>query len=125
MKQYEPELGQSIFGQPFKEYEVPEYVWDALKVIRNTFDEIYGDKEDSITYWRENPFNNSAGDFKNDAFEVEAYSWNDEYEQPYNFKYNDIEISWYKYLGRGMSSNREISNKETNKMLVECLRSLE
>ena len=29
-KNYEPELGQAIFGQPFKQYECPEYVEAAL-----------------------------------------------------------------------------------------------
>lgn len=69
-----------------------------------------------------NPFSNSGETFKCDAFEVEAYSWNDEYEQPYNFKWKDVEISWYKYLGRGMSANREISPELAATMLDECIK---
>lgn len=28
MSSYKPELGQAIFGQPYKEHEVPD-IWDA------------------------------------------------------------------------------------------------
>src|ERR1035437_799500 len=70
------------------------------------------------------PFDNTANSFKCEAFEVEAYSWNEKYEQPYNFKWREFEISWYKYFGRGMSSNIKIYNDDIEEMLKECLEAL-
>jgi len=58
------------------------------------------------------PFENTATTWKCDTFEIEAYSWNEDYDQPYNFKYKDIEISWYKYFGRGMSVNKQVKYNE-------------
>lgn len=71
------------------------------------------------------PFSNTGNNFKNDTFEVRAYYWGDddeEYNKP-NFKYKNIEISWYKYLGRGMDIP-DITYDELDIMLNDCLRSL-
>lgn len=65
-------------------------------------------------------FSNTGNSFECPVFRVEAYSWSDE-EQPYNFKWRDVEISWYKYLGRGMSANQELSPERAAEMLIECL----
>lgn len=46
------------------------------------------------------PFSNTGNNFHNDVFEVEAFGWDDDYDQPYNFKCDDIEVRWYKHLGR-------------------------
>ena len=70
------------------------------------------------------PFGNTGNKFKNDVFEVEAYSWNDDVEQPYNFKWKDYEVSWYKYLGRGCTINKEMTPDTGAKMLDECLKSI-
>lgn len=71
-----------------------------------------------------NPFGNSGETWECYEFKVEAYSWNDEYNQPFNFKWKDIEVSWYKYMGRGMSQNRQISPEEVGDMLDACLGAL-
>ena len=44
--------------------------------------------------------------------------------QPWNFKYQNIEISWYKWLGRGTSINRKITPEEAIEMFEVCLRSI-
>jgi hypothetical protein len=67
------------------------------------------------------PFSNTGADFKCNAFEVESYSWNEDIEQPYNFKWRDLEVSWYKYCGRGMSVNRVPKVREIIEMVHECL----
>lgn len=115
---YEPELGQLCFGQPFKEYKVSDLVIAALHEIDDKLSTVMWN-----IYQKEysSPFSNTGNSFKCDTFEVEAYSWNDAMEQPYNFKWKDVEISWYKYLGRGVSSNIEISPELANQMLNECL----
>ena len=71
------------------------------------------------------PFGNTGNSFKNDVFEVNAYYWGadeKEIEKP-NFKYKNIEIYWYKYLGRGMCIP-EMTYEELDDMLNECLKSL-
>ena len=122
MSEYEPELGQAIFGQPYQEYGVPD-IWDsALCFIRDRLDTVMWNKHQKEY---DSPFGNTANSFKCDVFEVEAYSWNDNYDQPYNFKWRDVEISWYKYLGRGMSANQELTPDRASEMLVECLARLQ
>ena len=114
MSDYEPEFGQAVFGQPYKQYKVDYWLKDAIGCIRSyllvTQDKDFYD-----------PFGNTGASFKCDAFEVEAYSWNDEVEQPYNFKWHDLEVSWYKYFGRGMSANRKIKRNEISQMVDECM----
>jgi len=74
------------------------------------------------------PFDNTSESYKNQIFEAISYDWHEDYEsgiiQPYNFKWRDFEVKWYKYLGRGMECNRKISNDEIAIMLNECLESL-
>ena len=70
------------------------------------------------------PFDNTGNNYKNDVFEVRAFDWSDEPEVDWNFKYKDIEISWYKYLGRGMDWNRPITLEELQEMLEDCLKSI-
>lgn len=120
-KNYEPELGQMIFGQPTQVYDCPEYIESLLRGISNELERVM---------WNNNqkeynsPMDNTGEQFKNDTFEANAYSWNDEVDQPYNFKYKDIEISWYKYLGRGMSVNKPITEKQAVKMFDDCIASI-
>ena len=64
---------------------VPNYVQAAFTKI---------DEQLSRVMWNiyqkeyDSPFSNTGEKFKNDVFEVEAYSWDDEYNQEYNFKWN-------------------------------------
>lgn len=121
MTNYEPELGQACFGQPYQQYGCPALVYGVLSQIGEELDRImwniHQKKYDS-------PFGNTANKFKCDVFEVEAYSWNDDVEQEFNFKWRDVKISWYKYLGRGMSCNQKLSPDKTSEMLEDCLRAL-
>ena len=64
------------------------------------------------------PFENSGESFKlPKVFEVQAYNWDMEKSQDYNFIYYvdktkanmpDLKISWYKYLGRDTTMNQEL-----------------
>jgi hypothetical protein len=117
MKEYEPELGQILYGQEPQEFECPTYVEAALEYLAESF---FYNKNISD----ENPFRNTGAQWANSVFEVNAYNWDEESNQLFNFKYKDIEISWYKYLGRGMSINREVSEEECWKMLKACVESI-
>lgn len=72
----------------------------------------------------ESPFENTGNDFVGENFEVHAYNWND-VGQPFNFKYKNIEISWYKYLGRGTTINGFYEPREIIEMYNVCLNEIE
>lgn len=120
MEKYEPEIGQSLFGQPWKEYKASELLIAALNAISEELRRVYwNNNQEELA----DPFRNTGNEYKNDTFHVQAFSWKDK-EQPYNFKWRDFEVSWYKYLGRGTSINRPISNDEVAEMLTDCLESI-
>lgn len=121
MTTYEPEIGQAMFGQPYREHGASELLIAALSAIDSELDRVMWNKN-QVSY--DSPFANTGNSFKNDTFEVEAYSWNEEYDQPYNFKWKDVEISWYKWHGRGTSVNQELSPERISEMLNDCLYSL-
>lgn len=120
MTHYVPELGQTMFGQPYKRYPCPEYIVALLDSLGGHLCRLM---------WNANqkefpsPFENTGGVFKNDTFEANAYSWNDE-KQSFNFKWEDVEVSWYKHLGRGTTINQKITPKKAIGMYNKCLGSL-
>lgn len=101
--------------------EVPNYVQAAFRQI---------DEELARVMWNVNqeefdsPFDNTGNSFKNDIFEVEAYDWDEENNQEYNFKWGDYKVRWYKHSRRDPEANRDISPEECAKMLDECLKSI-
>lgn len=101
--------------------DVPDYVQAAFSLI---------DEELARVMWNINqeefdsPFSNTGEQFKNDVFEVEAYSWDDEYDQKYNFKWKDYKVRWYKHCKRDPQANRDITPEECSQMLSECLESI-
>jgi hypothetical protein len=115
---FEPELGQAIFGQPYQELGCPEYIIALLQYLEYDMElcECFDDGD--------SPFRNTGNRYANDVFQVEAYCWDEEVQQPWNFKYQDIEISWYKWLGRGTSINRKITPEEAIEMFEVCLKSV-
>ena len=121
MSDYVPELGQMAFGQPWKQYAVSELGQAALRSIAEEFDRVQWNINQEET---PNPFDNSGARFECPTFKAHAYSWNDEEEQPWNFKWGDIEISWYKWSGRGTSSNVELTPQLISNMLDACLQGL-
>ncbi len=123
MKNYEPELGQMIFGQPAQRYKTPIYLDVALECLQGYFSTRI-DSLEKLKDFIDNPFDNTGAVFKNSVFEVQAYNWNTDVEQEFNFKWRDFKVSWYKWLGRGQSMNRKISKAECYIMLKECLGSL-
>lgn len=119
---YTPEIGQAAFGQPWQAHAVPDIMDAALTFIRYRLDTVMWNRHQEEYA---SPFGNSGESFKNDVFHVEAYAWGDDDEQPFNFAWRDLRISWYKYLGRGMSSNMEITPAMASECLTDCLQSLE
>lgn len=86
---------------------------------------------DQKEYNDENPFQNTGNikGFETNIFEVHAYDWGWDWNdngkpQPVNFKWRDLEITWYKWFGRGINTNRPVTHDELAVMLDECLKSL-
>ncbi len=120
MNQYEPEIGQALFGQPHQPFATDSYIEAALQMISEELKRVMW----NINQKEYNsPFDNTGNRFECNAFKVHAYSWGDD-PQPWNFKWGNIEISWYKHLGRGMSSNKEINPAIAAKMLNQCLETI-
>ena len=118
MKEYKPELGQAVFGQPHKKYECPEYIIALLEYLEYEM-ESEGAFKDGYS-----PFRNTGNKWKNEVFEAESYSWNEDVTQPWNFKYGDLEISWYKHIGRGTSINFIPAPSMMVDVFNECLKSI-
>ena len=111
---YEPEIGQACFGQPWQPQECQEDVQGVLNALNEAWEVARSD---------DNPFCNTGARFDGEAFRAHAYSWSDD-AQPFNFAWRDLRVSWYKYLGRGMSANRSVDRAEALEMLRECMREL-
>ena len=117
MTEFEPELGQLFSEHPFHLYDCEPYVEAALTLISQELERVMENKTQEEY---DNPFHNTGNDFECDTFKVDSYSWSDD-NQPWNFKWKQVEISWYKGMGRGMSINCELSPDECAVMLKECL----
>ena len=121
MSEYTPELGQMAFGQPFQQFEVPEIWGAAFLSLSNELDRVMGNIHQERYY---NPFENTGNRFDCPTFSAHAYSWGDD-EQPWNFKWRDVLISWYKWAGRGMSANIELTPNMAAEMLDDCLAAIQ
>lgn len=113
------EIGNLMFhNNTIQSYLLPNYAYALLKDFRERLDNVIG--------YEDNPFGNTGSKFQIDGvFEIEAYSWDDEHEQPYNFKYKDIEISWYKYFGRDTTINGDYSPEQIIQMYDDCIEALD
>ena len=90
-------------------HDVPE-VWEAaITLLACAIEDAHGI----------NPGNNSAERFDCDAFQMAAYDWGQDRE--WNFRWRDIEVSWYKYMGRGMAANMPLTARLALDMIAECL----
>lgn len=113
----ELELGNLMFNTNANQrYKCPNYIVALLREIQRQLDRIMWN-----IYQKEydNPFENSANSFELGNFKIQAYSWDEEANQEYNFIYKvdkskanmpDLKISWYKYLGRDTTINQEIDS---------------
>lgn len=116
------ELGNLMFNtNKNQQYECPRWIVALLNELDNQLDRVMWNIHQEEY---QSPFENTANSFKNDVFKVQAYDWSDDIEQPYNFKCGDIEISWYKYLGRDTTINGEYEPQVIIDMFNKCLKSI-
>lgn len=107
-----------------KVFETPRYVEALLESIESELGRIMW----NINQEEYNsPFRNTGNKFDDlEEFQVYAYYWGDdekEIERP-NFKCGDIEIHWYKHLGRGCTINKPITPETAIKMYNTCMEAL-
>lgn len=113
------ELGQIMFSSNvIHYYDCDEWIIALLRDL---------DRKLKIVMWNinqeeyESPFDNTGNSFIGNNFEVHAYNWNEDINQRFNFKCGVIEISWYKYLGRGTTINGVYTPREIINMYKTCL----
>lgn len=119
MPEYQPELGQVCFGQPYKQFTVPEIMEAVMRAISDEMERVFWNLR-QIEY--NSPFNNTGESFRCPTFTAVSYSWGDG-GQPYNFKHqkSGLLISWYKWSGRGASADREITPDIAAEVMADCL----
>lgn len=123
---YTPELGQAAFSNTeWQEHDVPELAIAALSAIGDEIERVVWNCTQQQFHA---PFDNVGGEFIAPAFTVRAYCWCDGDRHPDgcppNFEWRDVKICWYKYLGRGTSSNVVLTPDLTAEMLMDCLASV-
>ena len=111
-----PELGQSVLGQDWQSLK-PNGIEEDLLAAMCTMYYILRPSND-------NPFQNTGGRFRGKRIDLEAYSWDVNYDQPYNLKWRDWLVSWYKHCGRGVSLNRHLTEKERISIFEEFMQDI-
>jgi hypothetical protein len=91
--------------------DCPKYLLEALQTLQSLWPNYRSG---------DNPFDNTGAYFKCAMFKVEAFSWI-RTDQTWNFRWRDLEVVWYKYLGRDTRLNRQISLSEVAILLEECM----
>lgn len=110
------ELGNLMFnGNTIQRYICPEYIIALIKDLGQRIEQITGS----------NPCDNTGEIFETETFVIEAFNWNEEIDQPYNFKYKDVEISWYKRLGRDTTINGNYSATQIIEMYNKCIEAID
>lgn len=120
------ELGQLLnSNSPIEEYEVSELAEAALRHLAAEIERV---EWNNTQKHYEAPIGNNGGMYKTNRFVMQAYCWCDGERHPDgcppNFVWDSISIRWYKYLGRGMSANKELTPAAVSKMLEDCLASV-
>lgn len=113
-----PELGQALFGQPTQEYEADNLMDAAINLLADELNRVLGNVTQRHPI--DSPFSNTGARFDTDGLSVHAYSWSDD-DQPWNLKCGEVEVSWYKWSGRGMSVNKPMTPDDTKAFLDSAL----
>ena len=115
-KNFEPELGQGLFGnKSWLKFELPEtnanpgVSWADL-ALKRMLDKLIIGKQ---TVWN----------FENKTIFLMPYNWDYEEEPRPNFifKPENILISWYKYPFRSASSNKKLSPEKLKEIVLKSL----
>lgn len=125
------ELGQVLSGAYYGDYDVSDFT-EAL--IRSAIDEYarvfwnVNQCEFNTTYCFPESTREVVEDQKLDVpgLEIRPYYWGDddaEAEKP-NLSFNGVEIRWYKYVGRGMTTNVLYTPEQWSKWYNKLLKAI-
>lgn len=117
LERFEPELGQMVFGQPTQEYDGGELLDAALTYLSEELDRVLWNR---LQKECPSPFANSGARFETEGLAIHSYDWGSE-NQPWNLKCGDVEISWYKWSGRGQSVNKPMTPNDIAVFLGQAL----
>lgn len=110
------EIGQALFGCPTGQYECPRWIGALLNDILSEIERVFWNRNQKEWDGYEDP--------EIDGIEFRKYWWGDE-DAPEaalpNFKFENVEIRWYKYPGRGMSVNVELTHLEWCEWFDRCI----
>ncbi len=100
----EPKLGQLCFGT-YQSHKTDDHAEALILALL---------KEISRVYWNINQREWHYEDPEIPGLETRGYYWGDDEQEQRkpNLAYAGVEISWYKYPGRSMSVNKELSVNE-------------
>lgn len=121
------EIGQILFSSPPQGHTCPAWVIAFIEHIGSRMENVMWNRNQE----QYKPPFSWGGYWKHDVFEIVGYRYPDDtpggkYDpQLYNFKWRDVEISWYKHLGRGTTITQEIAPEYGIQMLNECLAALD
>lgn len=119
MKKYNPlqhSVIQAISGEQYLQYETEEFHFALLKGIMDEIERVYWNRNQ--IKWDE--YNNP--NIPNIIWN--SYDWNQESKAP-NFQYKDVCFNWYKYPGRGMSTNKNWSGSKWKIWFDDCIHNIQ
>lgn len=139
MREYEPEMGQMLFGRPWSQYDCPEWIIGLIERLSSEVWRVTNNNDgDGIR-----PTDNEGSDFVNDTFEMHSYYWGEDCScesedgehgemciadcpscRP-NFRCGDFEMRWYKHARRGTSCNRVPEPVEMVNIFERCYASVQ
>jgi len=104
MSKMEPELGQACFGT-YREYEMDSHADALLMALLAEVGRVYWNQHQKQWYYEDTGI---------PGLITNPYDWGDDDDAGVapNFAYDGVEISWYKYPGRSMSVNKELTVNE-------------
>jgi len=113
------ELGQMAFGNSVGEYSCPEFVTALLTHLLN---------EIGMAFWNKNQEEwDTNDDPEIPGIVFNPYYWGDDPQEAGkpNFKFEDVEIRWYKHPGRSMTVNKSLTEKQWRVWFDKCLKRIQ
>jgi len=121
MKKNIPEIGQAFFGNPTSEYDCPQYIEALVMYLLDNFGRVYGNRTQKT--WDHNEMD---GKQKLGKISFRSYYWGEssKIQKEPNFKFENVEIRWYKHPLRGMSINVHMRQYSWISWFNRCLKEI-
>lgn len=130
-ERYMPELGQAFFGAPTGEFEMPAIGESAVRHVLDEMRRVYGNRHQEAQDFGDNDGFALPEGALGPEISYRSYVWcMCDGEDPKcdchlpNLTFGGVEVRWYKYFGRGMSCNRDMTPNEWDVWLNEAMEHL-